>query len=141
MTVRARLLMSKEIAAGEGVSYGHTWVADRDTTVGVVPAGYAEGIPRRAGNTASVWVDDSLRPVRGRMCMDQFVVDLHGELPPPGTEVVLFGPGDLGEPTAQDWADAAGTISYEIVTRLGGRLARRHVDSDDAATDLEGTSR
>ena len=141
MTVRARLLMSKEIAAGEGVSYGHTWVADRDTTVGVVPAGYAEGIPRRAGNTASVWVDDSLRPVRGRMCMDQFVVDLHGELPPPGTEVVLFGPGDLGEPTAQDWADAAGTISYEIVTRLGGRLARRHVDSDDADTALEGTSR
>ena len=141
MTVRARLLMSKEIAAGEGVSYGHTWVADRDTTVGVVPAGYAEGIPRRAGNTASVWVDDSLRPVRGRMCMDQFVVDLHGELPPPGTEVVLFGPGDLGEPTAQDWADAAGTISYEIVTRLGGRLARRHVDSDDADTDLEGTFR
>jgi alanine racemase len=141
MTVRARLLMSKEIAAGEGVSYGHTWVADRDTTVGVVPAGYAEGIPRRAGNTASVWVDDSLRPVRGRMCMDQFVVDLHGELPPPGTEVVLFGPGDLGEPTAQDWADAAGTISYEIVTRLGGRLARRHIDSDDAPTNLEGTSR
>ena len=141
MTVRARLLMSKEIAAGEGVSYGHTWVADRDTTVGVVPAGYAEGIPRRAGNTASVWVDDSLRPVRGRVCMDQFVVDLHGELPPPGTEVVLFGPGDLGEPTAQDWADAAGTISYEIVTRLGGRLARRHIDSDDAPTNLEGTSR
>ncbi len=137
MSVRARLVMSKAIAAGDGVSYGHTWHAPEDTTVGVVPAGYGEGVPRAAGNTAAVWVDDSLRPIRGRVCMDQFVVDLHGELPPPGTEVVLFGPGDRGEPTAQDWAEATGTISYEIVTRLGGRLVRRYVDSD--AT--EGTPR
>ncbi|MDR7251711.1 alanine racemase [Nocardioides sp. BE266] len=144
MTVRARLVMSKTIHAGDGVSYGHTWVADRDTTVGVVPAGYGEGIPRAAGNTASVWVEDSLRPIRGRVCMDQLVVDLHGELPPAGTEVVLFGPGDLGEPTAQDWAEAVGTISYEIVTRLGGRLVRRHVDSDavgETADETEGTTR
>jgi alanine racemase len=139
MTVRARLLMSKPVAAGDGVSYGHTWVAGHDTTIGVVPAGYAEGIPVAAGNVASVWVEDSTRPVRGRMCMDQFVVDLHGELPPPGTEVVLFGPGDRGEPTAQDWAEAAGTISYEIVTRLGGRLVRRHVDTD--ASDEEAGTR
>lgn len=133
MTVRARLVMSKAIAAGDGVSYGHTWHAPEDTTVGVVPAGYGEGIPRAAGNTASVWVGDCRRPIRGRVCMDQLVVDLDGELPPPGTEVVLFGPGDLGEPTAQDWADAVGTISYEIVTGMGGRLSRRHVDSDEAA--------
>jgi alanine racemase len=137
MTVRAPLLLSKSIAAGDGVSYGHTWVADRATTVGVVPAGYGEGIPRAAGNTASVWVEDSRRPIRGRVCMDQLVVDLHGELPPSGTEVVLFGPGDRGEPTAQDWADAVGTISYEIVTRVGGRLVRRHVDTEA----VEGTTR
>ncbi|WP_297619919.1 alanine racemase [Nocardioides sp.] len=148
MTVRARLVMSKPVAAGDGVSYGHTWHADEDTTVGLVPAGYGDGIPRAAGNTASVWVDDSLRPVRGRVCMDQLVVDLHGELPPTGTEVILFGPGDRGEPTAQDWADAVGTISYEIVTRVGGRLVRRHVDTDDTDTDdidtdddSEGTTR
>ncbi len=130
MTVRARLVMSKQVAAGDGVSYGHTWIAEEDTTVGLVPAGYGEGIPRAAGNTASVWVGDSRRPIRGRVCMDQLVVDLHGELPPPGTEVILFGPGDLGEPTAQDWAEAVGTINYEIVTRVGGRLARRHIDSE-----------
>ncbi len=130
MTVRARLVMSKQVAAGDGVSYGHTWVASHDTTVGLVPAGYAEGIPRAAGDTASVWVGDSLRPIRGRVCMDQFVVDLRGELPAPGTEVLVFGPGDRGEPTAQDWADAVDTISYEIVTRVGGRLSRRHVDTD-----------
>lgn len=129
MTVRASLSLAKPVATGEGVSYGHTWIADHDTTVGLVPAGYAEGIPRAAGNQASVWVDGEVRPIRGRVCMDQFMVDLEGALPPPGTEVVLFGPGDDGEPTAQDWAVALDTINYEIVTRVGGRLARRHVDS------------
>ncbi len=150
MTVRAPLLMSKALHAGDGVSYGHTWHAGEDTTVGVVPVGYAEGIPRAAGNAASVWVQDDLRPIRGRGCMDQLVVDLDGELPPPGTDVVLFGPGDSGEPTAQDWADAVGTISYEIVTRIGGRFSRRFVDTeasedegapDDTPGDLEGTTR
>ena len=142
MTVRARLVMSKVVRAGEGVSYGHTWHATEDTTVGVVPAGYGEGVPRAAGNTAHVWVGDSQRPIRGRVCMDQLVVDLHGELPPAGTEVVLFGTGDLGEPTAQDWADAVDTISYEVVTRVGGRLVRRHVDSEaDTEADTEDSGR
>ena len=75
-----------------------------------------------------MWAE-RLRPIRGRVCMDQVVVDLHGELPPPGTEVVLFGPGDLGEPTAQDWAEAVGTINYEIVTRFGPRVPREYVGS------------
>ena len=132
MTVRASLAMSKPVAAGEGVSYGHTWVADRDTTVGLVPAGYAEGVPRAAGNVASVWVEDRLRAIRGRVCMDQFTIDLDGDLPPPGTDVVLFGPGSRGEPTAQDWADALDTINYEIVTRVGGRFSRRHVHQEPA---------
>ncbi len=130
ITVRATLAMSKPVAAGDGVSYGHTWVAERDTSVGLVPAGYAEGIPRAAGNAASVWVGGRRRKIRGRVCMDQFVIDLDGELPPPGTDIVLFGPGDRGEPTVQDWADALDTITYEIVTRVGGRLRRRHVHED-----------
>lgn len=130
MTVRARLVLSKPVAAGEGVSYGHTWVAEHDTTIGLVPAGYADGVPRAAGNTVSVWVGGRARPVRGRVCMDQFAVDLDGELPPAGTEVVLFGPGDDGEPTAADWARALDTITYELVSRIGGRLTRRYVDTD-----------
>jgi alanine racemase len=130
MTVRASLALSKPVAAGDGVSYGHTWVADRDTTVGLVPAGYGEGVPRAAGNVASVWVDDRLRPIRGRVCMDQFMIDLDGDLPPPGTDVVLFGPGTRGEPTAQDWAAALDTINYEIVTRVGGRFSRRYVHQE-----------
>ena len=130
MTVRARLAMVKELAPGDGVSYGHTWHAGRTTTVGLVPAGYAEGVPRHAGNRAEVWVAGRRRPIRGRVCMDQFVVDLDGDRPAEGTQVVLFGTGAAGEPTAQDWAEACETINYEIVTRIGGRLARRHVDSD-----------
>ncbi|MEO5663729.1 MAG: alanine racemase [Nocardioides sp.] len=130
MTVRASLAMSKPVATGDGVSYGHTWIADRDTTVGLVPAGYGEGVPRAAGNTASVWVDGRRRSIRGRVCMDQFMIDLGGDLPPPGTEVVLFGSGSRGEPTAQDWAEALDTINYEIVTRVGGRFVRRHVNQE-----------
>ncbi|WP_395656945.1 alanine racemase [Nocardioides sp.] len=127
MTVRARLAMVKPIAAGAGVSYGHTWHADTDTTVGLVPVGYGDGIPRHASNAAHVLVDGKQRAMRGRVCMDQFVVDLDGDLPAPGTEVLILGPGTHGEPTAQDWAEAAGTISYEIVTRIGGRMRRRTV--------------
>lgn len=136
MTARAALALVKPIATGAGVSYGHTWVADHDTTLGLVPVGYGDGVPRHAGNTAETWVAGKRRPVRGRICMDQFVVDLGGELPGAGDEVVLFGAGLRGEPTAQDWADACGTISYEIVTRIGGRMTRRHVDTEADGEEL-----
>ena len=128
MTVRATLAQTKPLAAGASVSYGHTWTADTDTTVGLVPVGYADGVPRHASNVAQVLVDGKRRAIRGRVCMDQFVVDLDGDLPSAGHDVVLFGPGTDGEPTAQDWAEASGTISYEIVTRVGGRMSRRYVD-------------
>ncbi|NYD40754.1 alanine racemase [Nocardioides panaciterrulae] len=130
MTVRARLALVKPVAAGAGVSYGHTWTAPTATTLGLVPVGYGDGVPRHASNAAEAWVDGKRRPVRGRICMDQFVVDLGGDDARAGDEVLLFGPGTGGEPTAQDWAAACGTISYEIVTRIGGRMARRHVDRD-----------
>jgi alanine racemase len=97
-----------------------------------VPLGYGDGVPRHAGNTAETWVAGKRRPIRGRICMDQFVVDLGEEGAAPGDEVVLFGPGSSGEPTADDWARACGTIHYEIVTRMGGRLRRRYVGGDAA---------
>ncbi|MBF4769064.1 alanine racemase [Nocardioides agariphilus] len=133
MTVRAPLALSKRIDRGEGVSYGRTWIADDATTVGLVPVGYGDGVPRHGSNAIEVAIDGVRRPVRGRVCMDQVVVDLGGELAPAGTPVTLFGPGAHGEPTAQDWAQACGTISYEIVTRFGAssaRLVRRYVDGD-----------
>jgi len=131
MTVWAQLAMVKRIPAGAGVSYGHTWVAESPTTVGLVPAGYGEGVPRHASDTAEVWAAGARRPIRGRICMDQFVVDLDDADAVAGDPVVLFGPGSDGEPTAQDWAEACGTINYEIVTRVGGRFRREVVDSDE----------
>jgi alanine racemase len=130
MTARASLAMVKEIGAGAAVGYGRTWTADRATTLGLVPAGYADGLPRVGGNRAEVQVAGERRPVRGRISMDQLVVDLGGDDPGAGAEVTIFGSGAHGEPTAQDWAEACGTISYEIVTRIGGRFARRYVDSE-----------
>ena len=130
MTARASLAMVKQVEAGGAVSYGRTWTADHPTTLGLVPAGYADGLPRVGGNHAEVQVAGRRRPLRGRICMDQLVVDLEGDDPGAGAEVTVFGPGDGGEPTAQDWAEACGTISYEIVTRIGGRFTRRYVDSE-----------
>ena len=134
MTARANLAMVKHVDTGDAVSYGRTWTADRPTTLGLVPAGYADGLPRVGGNRAEVHVAGRRRQVRGRICMDQLVVDLDGDDPGAGAEVTLFGTGDDGEPTAQDWAEACGTISYEIVTRIGGRFTRRYVDSEARET-------
>ena len=134
MTARATLAMVKDVEAGAAVSYGRTWVAEHPTRLGLVPVGYADGVPRVAGNRAEVQVAGGRRPVRGRVCMDQLVVELEPQVGDAdvdaGHDVVLFGPGVHGEPTAQDWAEACGTISYEIVTRIGGRMTRRHVDSE-----------
>ncbi len=128
MTLTAALALVKRVPGGHGVSYGHHYTTPGDTTLGLVPLGYADGVPRHASSTGPVLVDGKWRTVAGRIAMDQFVVDLGGDRPEPGTEAVLFGPGDRGEPTAEDWAQAAGTIGYEIVTRIGPRVPRVHVN-------------
>jgi alanine racemase len=127
MTVLATLAMTKEVGAGAGVSYGHTWTTERQSRLGLLPVGYADGVPRHAGNRAEVLVGGTRRPVRGRVCMDQLVVEV-GPDDAAGDQVCLFGPGRLGEPTAQEWAEWCETISYEIVTRIGGRFVRRWND-------------
>ncbi|MFF8949787.1 alanine racemase [Streptomyces sp. NPDC014940] len=128
MTLSASLALVKHVPAGHGVSYGHHYVTPGATTLGLVPVGYADGIPRHASGTGPVLVDGKWRTVAGRVAMDQFVVDLGGDEPEAGAEAVLFGPGDRGEPTAEDWAQACGTIAYEIVTRIGTRVPRVHVN-------------
>ncbi|WP_328449204.1 alanine racemase [Streptomyces sp. NBC_00386] len=127
MTLSASLALVKHVPAGHGVSYGHHYVTPGETTLGLVPVGYADGVPRHASGTGPVLVGGKWRTVAGRVAMDQFVVDLGGDEPEPGTRAVLFGPGDGGEPTAEDWARAAGTIAYEIVTRIGTRVPRVYV--------------
>jgi alanine racemase len=127
MTLRSALASVKRVRAGEGVSYGHTYTTAHDTTVALVPLGYADGIPRHAGNVGPVSIAGERYSVSGRVCMDQFVVDV-GDAPVTEHDVaVLFGPGRDGEPTAQDWASAIGTIHYEIVTRIGPRVPRTYV--------------
>ncbi|MFF5451036.1 alanine racemase [Streptomyces sp. NPDC012950] len=124
MSLKAGVALVKQVPAGHGVSYGHHYVTDGETTLGLVPVGYADGVPRHASGRGPVLVGDTVRTIAGRVAMDQFVLDLGGETPEPGTEAVLFGPGDRGEPTAEDWAVAADTIAYEIVTRIGARVPR-----------------
>ncbi|MET1037868.1 MAG: alanine racemase [Aeromicrobium sp.] len=126
MTLRTRLAHVKRLRAGASVSYGHTWTADRDTTVGLVPMGYGDGIAVAASGTAEVQIDGARARIAGRVCMDQLVVDLGDRTAQAGDTAVLFGPGDDGEPTAEDWARATSTIAYEVVTRLGGRLVRTY---------------
>jgi alanine racemase len=126
MRLRAQLANVKVVDAGAGVSYGHTWHAEVPTTLGLVPLGYGDGIPRHAGNTAEVAWRDGRAEIRGRICMDQFVIELGGAdaQAEVGQEITLFGAGDHGEPTAADWASWCGTIGYEIVTRIGARVPR-----------------
>ncbi|MFE6127960.1 alanine racemase [Streptomyces sp. NPDC056437] len=130
MTLAASLALVKQVPAGHGVSYGHHYVTSHETTLGLVPLGYADGIPRHASGRGPLLVGGEWHTIAGRVAMDQFVVDLGGQKIHEGAEALLFGPGDRGEPTAEDWAEAAGTIAYEIVTRIGTRVPRVHLNED-----------
>jgi alanine racemase len=128
MALESQLALVKPVPAGQGLSYGHTYTTRRDTVTGVVPMGYADGIPRSASNRGPVRIGARNLAVAGRVCMDQFVVDLGlGAMDRAGDRAVLFGPGLGGEPTVQDWADAAGTIPYEILARIPAHVERYYV--------------
>jgi len=126
MTLRTRLVLVKRVPAGTGVSYGHRYVTPRETTLGLVPLGYADGVPRTATGLPLLFARGRRWPIAGTVCMDQLVVDFGDEPVAVGDEVVLFGPGDDGEATAQEWGDTLGTISYEIVTGIGNRVPRSY---------------
>ncbi len=141
MRLESPLVQVKRIEAGQAVSYGGTWRAPTDRWVGLVPLGYSDGVPRAASSTGPVGVGSIRTSIVGRVCMDQVVVDLGpavdetgAPLPAPaqvGDTAVLWGaPQDSGReavPTADEWAQACGTINYEIVTRLGARVPRCYV--------------
>jgi alanine racemase len=135
MTLAASVALVKQVPAGHGVSYGHHYVTEGETTLGLIPVGYADGIPRHASGRGPVLVAGEWRRVAGRVAMDQFVVDLGGQRIPEGSEALLFGPGDRGEPTAEDWAQAADTIAYEIVTRIGTRVPRVYLNEDSGPSE------
>ena len=146
LELRAPLTSVKVIEEGTPASYGGTWVAPTRRWIGLVPLGYGDGIFRAASNNARVVVRTEAgllnAPLVGRVCMDQFMVDLGPAEGEPGTPTarsgdapaavgdtaVLFGTGALGEPLADEWADAASTINYEIVTNLGAHIPRAYRD-------------
>ena len=144
MRLESALVQVKRIDAGQAVSYGGTWRAPTDRWVGLVPLGYSDGIPRAAGSTGPVGVGGIMSSIVGRVCMDQVVIDLGPArdetgalLPAPaqvGDTAVLWGApdavGQVAVPTADEWAQACGTINYEIVTRLGARVPRCYVGAE-----------
>ncbi|WP_088346948.1 MULTISPECIES: alanine racemase [Rhodomicrobium] len=132
MALTAQVILAKRVPAGSWVSYGQAYRTDRETTLALVPLGFADGVPRAAGRKASVSINGTRCPVAGVISMDQFVVDA-GDLPVEvGDPVLVFGPGDAGEPSAADWAEWAGTNPHEIFTGIGSRVPRRYLPASGA---------
>jgi alanine racemase len=127
MTLRARLIQVKRVPARTPVSYAHRYTTGADTMLGVLPLGYNEGIPRNATNAARLLSTRGRRvSIAGTVNLNHVVLDLGDGPSEAGDDVVIFGPGDHGEPTAQEWAEALGTLSYEIVTRFTGKVPRTY---------------
>jgi alanine racemase len=124
LTLTAPLVSVRRVHAGTPVGYGHTWIAPATTELGLLPLGYADGLPRAASGRAEVLVRGRRRPLVGRISMDMAVVDLGAEGAAAGDVVTVFGPGDDGEPTTADWAEWSDTIEHEIVTGLCLRTSR-----------------
>ena len=152
MELAASVASVKRVTAGSGVSYGYAYRTERETSLALIPLGYADGIPRHASSTnpildgngwqivvahgadtaghdrgGPVTINDRYYSVAGRVAMDQFVVDVGDDNVRVGDRAVLFGDPATGAPSAELWALAAGTIDYEIVTRIGPRVPRRYV--------------
>jgi alanine racemase len=137
MEFATRVVFMKELPAGRPVSYGRTWTASRRTWIATVPAGYADGYPRSLSNRASAWAGGERLPVVGRVCMDQLMLDLG---PEPRLalhdDVILFGPGGesgSGPPGADELAEIAGTIPYEITCGINKRVPRVYMDGEGGA--------
>ena len=124
MRVSGQLVLVKRVAAGLGVGYGHTYRTRAETTLALVPLGYSDGVPRHASNAGPVTIEGQRFQVSGRISMDQFTIDVGDASVREGQWAVLWGDPARGEPGAMEWADAAGTIPYEIITRVGARVPR-----------------
>ena len=127
MELSAEIVAVRRVPAGRGVSYGYTYRTAGETTLALVGIGYADGVPRQASNAGPVVVNGAPFTASGRIAMDQFILDVGDAVVRVGDRAVLFGDPATGVPSADDWARAAATINYEIVTRVGPRVPRRYV--------------
>lgn len=126
MTLKTQIAQVRSLKPGDGVSYGHRWIAATETRVGLIPVGYADGLPRGATNKGTVTWNGTDYPIVGTVCMDQCVVDFGDADIEVGDEVLIFG---ANAPTAHAWAENVSTIGYELVTRIGERVQRIYVDT------------
>lgn len=128
VTLKAKLANVKNIEGGEGVGYGHLFNTTEKTVVGTIPMGYADGYSRLLSNKGYIVVKGVKCPILGKVCMDQFMVDLSNvENPQIGDEAIVYGDGTDDAMTAEDVANMRGTISYEVLTNLGKRLPKIYV--------------
>ncbi len=127
LSVRAAVSHVARVPAGEAVSYGQRYRLDRTSTIATVPVGYADGVPRALGASGvEVLLGGRRRPIAGTVTMDQLMVDCGDDAVRPGDEVVLLGRQGAETISVEEWAHAAGTITYEIVCGFGARLRRRY---------------
>lgn len=125
MSILTRLSYLKKVQAGTSIGYGRTWTAPRDTWIGTIPAGYADGFNRLFSNKGRVLVGGSSYPVVGRICMDQSMIDLGPETKVRvGDELVLMGRSGSEEISCEEWARVLGTISYEVTCQINCRVER-----------------
>lgn len=129
MTMHASVALTKTVPAGSGISYGHTYHTKAQANLALIPAGYSDGIPRAASNKGPVLLGGKTYQIAGRVCMDQFVLDIGEAKIAIGDDAILFGDPQRGEPSVEDWAVAADTIGYEIVTRIGPRVDRHYINT------------
>lgn len=126
MTVSARVIATKTIAAGEGISYGYTYRTSARSNLALVAIGYVHGIDRAASNRGTVRLNGATYPIAGRIAMDVFVLDLGNGAAEVGDEVVLFGDPDRGHPSVADWAGKIGKDADAIVTGITAQVVREY---------------
>ena len=128
LSLKTKVVYSKRTPKGSGISYGHTYITKKDTTIVTLPIGYGDGYPRNLSNIAPVLIGGRRFKISGRVCMDQVMIDVGNFLVKVGDEVVLIGAQKGKRVTAEELAKLSGTIPYEIVCGLGNRVPRVYSD-------------
>jgi alanine racemase len=128
MTLRSRVQTVRRVRAGEGVGYAATYRPKRDTRIATLPAGYADGVPISASNRGEVLIGARRHPIAGRVSMDSVTVDVGDADVTPGDEAIFFGVGERGTLRVEEAAAAADTLPYELLVRVGSRVARVAID-------------
>lgn len=126
LELSAAVVSVKRVPADSGVSYGHRYRTEQATSLALIPLGYCDGIPRQASNRGHVLLGGERYRVCGTVAMDQFVVDVGDAPVAPGDRAIVWGDPATGAPSATEWAEAAGTINYDLVARIGQRVVRTY---------------